>query len=82
MDSKDRDTNIRYQDDCTIKYKNEVISRSINEIVWYIDTIDKKQRYAREKFGHNANLIDLKARKNIKGLVKIASAHKYYYRVN
>ena len=63
-------------------HKGKSTSQSINKIVRCIDAIDEEQRHVREKFKHNANLVGIKARENIKELVKTALALKCYYRIN
>ena len=47
-----------------------------------MDKIDEEQRYIREKFKHNTDLVDIKARENVKGLVKIALVLKYSCMIN
>ena len=59
-----------------------MISYSINKIVRCNNVIDEKQRYTRKQFKYNTNLVNVKARENIKDLVKIVLALKCYYRMN
>ena len=78
IDLKNIDLNIRYYSGYLIKYKNELILRSINEIIRSIDTIEEEKRYAQEKFKYYIDIVDLQVRENMKGLVKIILVYKYY----
>ena len=54
----------------------------MNEIIRIIDAIKKEDRYLREKFLDKYKVIDMQARKNIRGIRKIAAVFKCYYSIN
>ena len=42
IDLKDNKSNIRHRGNYTIEYKSDVISRSTNKIIRYIDIVDEE----------------------------------------
>jgi len=63
-------------------YQEQPISRATNELMHSINTINKEVRCLKEKFLSTADLIDHRARENIKGVKRTEVAMKYYYGMN
>ena len=59
-----------------------MFSRVTNEEIRILDAMSKEMRYLEEKFPGPSNLIDVRARENIKGICQLAATIKYYYRMN
>ena len=82
IDQRTGDKNIRFYGQYGLKHNNKSASRSINELIWWIDATQAERRYLIEKFLTNYKFIDTQVRLNIKGISKIPSAIKCYYRLN
>ena len=82
IDLKDTDSNVRYYSNYLIKHKNKLISRLINKMIRSIDAVEEEKMYVQEKFKFYIDIIDSETQENIKRLVKIILACKYYYRMN
>ena len=62
---------IKYYEDSVLLHKGQVITRIINEIIRWIDTIEEENMYIQDKFKDRANFIDKDIRMNIKGISTI-----------
>ena len=82
IEQREDDNNIRFYRKYRLKYNNKPASRSINELIHWIDATHTEKRYLIKKFLITYDLINTQSRVNIKGISKTPLAMKYYYRLN
>jgi hypothetical protein len=81
IDEREEDSNIRYYGDTAMIIGDDMISKSMNELIREIDAIEEEKRYFAEKFLGKEDLINMRVKVNIPDLKKTASVMKYYYRI-
>jgi len=70
IDEREEDLNIRYYRDVVMMIGEEMISRSMNELIWKIDAVEEEKMYFAKKFLGKEDLIDMRVIVNILELKK------------